>query len=235
VAFRKKRNRSAEPPEAETANAAAAVPEEDVAPDRPGPRDASEIEEGGTYLDFGGLRIPALPGSTIRLEQDSSIKRIVAVTVLRDGASLQVRAFAAPRSGGMWEENRTSILEQVAAQSGAVEEVDGRYGRELHARLQVPGKDGAPARTRWVRFTGIDGPRWLVHAVFTSEAPGGPDWDALEEVLESIVVVRGSDAMPAGAMLTLRPPEQPPAAAAEEQAVPDTESLEPGARITEVR
>ena len=42
---------------------------------------------------------PALPGSTIRLEQDPSIKRIVAVTVLRDGGSLQLRAFAAPRSG----------------------------------------------------------------------------------------------------------------------------------------
>jgi hypothetical protein len=230
VAFRKKRNQQAD------ADAAALVDEaaEETVEERPGPRDASEVDEGGAYLDFGGLRIPALPGSTIRLEQDPNIKRIVAVTVLRDGGSLQVRAFAAPRSGGMWEENRKSILEQVAAQGGVVEEVDGRYGQELHARLQMPGKEGAPARTRYVRFTGVDGPRWLVHAVFNSEAPGGPRWEALEEVLESIVVVRGTDAMPAGAMLTLRPPEQPPAAA-EGAPGPDVESLEPGARITEVR
>ena len=121
----------------------------------------------------------------------------------------------------------------MAAQGGVVEEVDGRYGSELHARLQIAGKEGAPARTRYVRFTGVEGPRWLVHAVFNSETPGGPRWDALEETLESIVVVRGTDAMPAGAMLTLRPPEQPPAA--EGASEPDVESLEPGARITEVR
>ena len=231
MAFRKKRNQQVESDAAAVVDEAA---EGTAEAERPGPRDATEVDEGGAYLDFGGLRIPALPGSTIRLEQDPNIKRIVAVTVLRDSGSLQVRAFAAPRSGGMWEENRTSILEQVSAQGGVVEEVDGRYGRELHARLQMPGKEGAPARTRYVRFTGIDGPRWLVHAVFNSEAPGGPRWDALEEVLESIVVVRGTDAMPAGAMLMLRPPEQPPAAA-EGATEPDVESLEPGARITEVR
>lgn len=232
MAFRKKRDQQAEADAAAVTDGAA---EETAEEERPGPRDSSEVDEGGAYLDFGGLRIPALPGSTIRLEQDPNIKRIVAVTVLRDGGSLQVRAFAAPRSGGMWEENRSSILEQVAAQGGAVEQVDGRYGRELHARLQMAGKEGAPPRTRYVRFTGIEGPRWLVHAVFNSETPGGPRWTALEEVLDSIVVVRGTDAMPAGALLTLRPPEQPPAAAAEGAPEPEVESLEPGARITEVR
>lgn len=214
---------------------AVAGPLEEAEPERTGPRDSSEVDDSAARLDVGGLRIPALPGSTIRLEQDPSTKRIVAVTVLRDGGSLQLRAFAAPRSGGMWEENRTSILEQVSAQGGAVQEIDGRYGQELHAELQVPGKEGAPPRTRWVRFTGIEGPRWLVHAVFTSEAPSGPQWEALEEILDNLVVVRGTDAMPAGAMLTLRAPEQPPATAAQPAAGPDVESLEPGARITEVR
>jgi hypothetical protein len=119
VAFRKKRNQQVESDAAAVVDEAA---EGTAEAERPGPRDATEVDEGGAYLDFGGLRIPALPGSTIRLEQDPNIKRIVAVTVLRDSGSLQVRAFAAPRSGGMWEENRTSILEQVSAQGGVVEE-----------------------------------------------------------------------------------------------------------------
>ena len=59
MAFRKKRKQSQEADAAAMADDAA---EEAAEPERPGPRDSSEVDEGGAYLDFGGLRIPALPG-----------------------------------------------------------------------------------------------------------------------------------------------------------------------------
>jgi hypothetical protein len=237
VAFRRKSRDQSEQlgPEGVAADGAATAgdePEEEQP--RPGPRDRSEVDDIGGYLDFGGLLIPALAGLQIRLEQEEKTRRVVALSVLRGSGRLQLRAFAAPRSGGMWEENRTSILEQVAQQGGAVEQVAGTYGEELHARLQVPGAAGAAPTTRSVRFAGVEGPRWLVHAVFMSEASGSPDWEPLEEVLAAVIVVRGNEAMPAGAMLTLRPPPQAEAAPAAPSA-PDMDQLQPGARITEVR
>lgn len=237
MAFRRKSRDRADQPEAEevaAGGAATAGDEPEEEQPRPGPLDRSELEDTSGYLDFGGLLIPAVAGIQIRLEQEEKTRRIVALSVLRDSARLQLRAFAAPRSGGMWDDNRASILEQVAQQGGAVEQVAGPYGEELHARLQVPGAAGAAPTTRFVRFAGIEGPRWLVHAVFTSDAPGSPDWESLEEVLASVVVVRGDEAMPAGAMLTLRPPPQAEPAA-EAPSAPDMDQLQPGARITEVR
>jgi hypothetical protein len=239
VAFRRKSRERAEEPAREepaaVAGPAATDDEQDSAePERSGPLDRSDIDDIGGYLDFGGLLIPAVAGIQIRLEQEEKTRRIVALSVLRGTAKLQLRAFAAPRSGGMWEENRRSILEQVAQQGGTVEEVVGRYGEELHARLRIPGNTGAAPTTRSVRFAGIEGPRWLVHAVFSTEAPGSPDWEPLEEVLAAVVVMRGAEAMPAGAMLTLRPPPQAEPAP-EVPSAPKMDQLQPGARITEVR
>lgn len=236
MALRKRRSRADASAQTEgEASSAETTDQSAEEPRRPGPWDASEVEPDDAHLDFGGIRVPILADCAVRLDQETKTKRIIAVSILRGGDVLQVRAFAAPRSGGLWDENRTSILEQTANQGGKVEEVAGRFGQELQSRLQVAGKDGAPPRMRQVRFAGVEGPRWLVHAVFTTEKPGQPDWTALEEVLDGIVVDRGTDAMPAGGMLTLRPPEQTPSSIATTALGPKPETLEPGARITEVR
>ncbi len=222
---------------AQTADAEAVDEAADAAPDQPAhaPLDSSEVEDTSGYLDLGGLLLRPIPGVSIRLDAEPKTKRIIAVTVLRDGASVQLRAFAAPRSGGMWDENRASILEQVAAQGGIVEEVSGVYGPELHAQLRVQKQDGSPGPTRYVRFVGVEGPRWLLHAVFTTESRAEDRWEPLEEVLGAVVVNRGDEAMPAGAMLALRPPEQAISAPTAAPAAPGLDQVDPKDRITEVR
>lgn len=224
---------SAEQPE----EAAEAPPEEQPAADRSaGPFDITEVADTADYLDLGALLVRPVPGVSIRLDQDPQTRQVVAVTVVRGSQSMQLRAFAAPRSGGMWEDNRAAVKEQLEEGGNRVEEAESTFGTELRAIVAVPQQAGPPV-TRTVRFVGVEGPRWLLHAVFTAEGGRHPTWDDLEAVLGGVVVVRGEQAVPAGGMLMLRIPAEAASAAEGRPAEqgPDVESLEPGPHITEVR
>ena len=76
----------------------------------------------------------------------------------------------------------------------------------------------------------------MLQGVFMGEGAVPDAAGDLDAALRSVVVDRGEEAMPVGAILPLVMPEQPgqeqPPA---EPAGPTEEDLEPGARITETR
>jgi hypothetical protein len=131
--------------------------------------------------------------------------------------------FAAPRSEGIWAEVRAEIRKQLFNDGVAAEEVDGDYGTELRARVRTP--DGLTD----IRFVGVDGPRWLVRAVFQGPAAVEPDAaPALLECLRNLVVDRGHEAMPVREPLPLHLPKEVAEAGAAESDGAD-ESATPGA------
>ena len=171
-----------------------------------GPWDESEIDfgDGVERVDLGGLLVPAVAGIEVQVQVDQSTGNVVQVTLTRSDAAVQVQPYAAPRSGGMWEDIRRQLSASISSSGGLVEEVDGPFGRELHA--QVVAGDGSSG-LQPARFVGIDGPRWFLRAVFLGMAarPGqsASDFDA---VIRGLTVVRGREAMPAGAPIVLRLP-----------------------------
>jgi hypothetical protein len=127
---------------------------------------------------------------------EEATQRVVAVTMDLNGSSLQLQAFAAPRSEGLWDEIREQIGQSVGGQGGQVEEVQGEFGTELIAKLPAGGADGSHGY-RVARFIGVDGPRWFLRGVLGGEA--ALDRDAasgLEGLFRQIVVVRGDNPMP---------------------------------------
>lgn len=217
-----------------------------------GPWDSSEVDEATAprpgeppFIDLGALRFRAQEGLELNLEVDEAQNRITSVTAKLKGSAVQLQAFAAPRSAGIWDEIRDGIAQSVTGQGGSVDEVPGVFGRELLARVPVRGADGKPSRQA-VRFTGVDGPRWFLRAVFHGEAAYKPESAvALEELVRSVVVTRGTEAMAPRDLLPLRMPtvpgapgEEPGADDAEAGAQPAREQLRPferGPEITEVR
>ncbi len=203
-----------------------------------GPFDVDEVSDTSGHLDFGALLVPQRPDVRVGLDQDQASKRLFGVTMILGGAAVQLRLFAAPRSGGYWEENRKVLLLQLQDAGGRAVEADGPYGIELRANVPGPPEQSGGG-LRAVRFVGVEGPRWLLRGAFTGEGADPAKAAQIEEVFRSVVVVRGADAMPVGAMLMLRMPPgpsdeaQPDAQAAGDG--PTVESLEPGDRITEVR
>ena len=90
-----------------------------------GPFDVSEISSRDGYVDLGALLIAPSEGLQLRLEVEEATQRVVAVTMDLNGSSLQLQAFAAPKTEGLWDEIREQIGQSVGSQGGQVEEVQG--------------------------------------------------------------------------------------------------------------
>jgi hypothetical protein len=175
-----------------------------------GPFDASEVPDDGiSRLDLGGMLVPGAEGMELRLELDEAAESVVAVTIVDGSSSMQLMAFAAPRTDGIWDDVREEIRVNLASQ-GPVDVVDGRYGPELHASIPVAGPQGQQ-QIQAVRFIGIDGPRWFLRALVAGAAARDAAAAAtLEAVLRAVVVVRGNDPMAPGDQLPLSVPETVP-------------------------
>jgi hypothetical protein len=180
-------------------------PEEAETPERRefGPYDVSEVpDDGVNRLDLGALRIPTIVGVDIQMHTGAG-GAVQQVMLVHGESRLQLAACAAPRTEGLWDELRETLRTSMAQAGARQEDTVGDYGPELKARL----RDGSS--TVDIRHVGIDGPRWLVHAVFIGEAAVDPSKAApLLDVLRGLVVDRGPDAMPVGEALPMRLPPQ---------------------------
>ncbi|HVF19288.1 MAG TPA: DUF3710 domain-containing protein [Mycobacteriales bacterium] len=200
---------------AEEAEEAVAAEETPVVAERPvttGPWDPADgPDDELSRVDLGGLRVLVPEGVEVRVEV-SPEGQVVAATAVDRGSQLQLNAFAAPKSDGIWSEVRTEIAEALRAQGGSAEEVDGPLGPELRARIPA----GNPGHTTPARFLGTDGPRWFLRGMITG--PASTDVAQASRLLETYrgtVVVRGSEAMAPRDALPLRLPREAAAAAAE--------------------
>jgi hypothetical protein len=167
-----------------------------------GPYDISEAPAGVPRVDLGSLQIPALDGVEVRVQAnpDGLIQQVVLV---HGDSALQLGVFAAPRSAGIWDEVRAEIRASLFEDGVAVQEADGDHGTELQARVRTP--EGLTD----LRFLGIDGPRWMVRAVYQGHAATDPSAAGpLADCLAGLVVDRGREAMPARDALPLRLPRE---------------------------
>ncbi|MFS0705823.1 DUF3710 domain-containing protein [Cellulomonas sp. 179-A 9B4 NHS] len=186
----------------------AAAPTGDGA--RVGPWDAGDALPELPRVDLGAILLPGVAGMEVRLEVDKATNVVSAASVLLEGSSLQVQAFAAPRTEGIWDEIREEIAQSITQQGGTVDDLPGPFGRELLARLPVRTPEGRTGH-RPARFIGADGPRWFLRGVLTGKAAVEPDAArALEDLFGQIVVVRGQDPRPPRDLLALKLPEGAP-------------------------
>lgn len=198
-----------------------------------GPWDADEPYPERERIDLGGMQLPIGPGFEVQLNVAGD--QIVGAVILVDGSALQVHAFAAPKSTGIWDEVRAELKRELAANGGSAEEVEGPFGVELAAKVRQ-GDDVHP-----VRFCGIDGPRWFLRAVFSGKAATDPEAAApLEDVVRDIVVVRGDGPMPPKEPIELRLPPEARQAIEQQQAAaqsgrPAFDPFRRGPEMTETR
>lgn len=202
-----------------------------------GPWDAEDAPAGMPRVDLGAVQLPGIAGMELRMEIDEQTSTVSAVSVALDGSIMQVQAFAAPRTEGIWDEIRSEIAASITQQGGTVDDLPGPFGRELLARMPVRTPEGRTGH-RPARFIGADGPRWFLRGVLTGKAAVEPDAaSALEQVFSQIVVVRGTDARPPRDLLPLRLPDQTGTepAGPEASPEPDFDPLRRGPEITEIR
>lgn len=225
---------AADVPEVEEDDAAV-VPE----PSGRGPWDVAEVPDLGERIDLGALRVPRRQGLKVRMEVEKRTGKVTATSLTLGSSALQVQAFAAPRTLGLWDDLRPEIAASVEQQGGTADEVDGPFGRELLARLPVTSPEGRSGH-RPVRFIGVDGPRWFLRGVISGRAAIDPDVASeVEDLFAEVVVVRGEEARAPRDVLTLTLPTKPrtegDAQAPEEAVRPGFDPLQRGPEITEIR
>lgn len=172
-----------------------------------GPFDVSEIGLLTPYLDFGAIRIAPKPGVLIRADIDDNSKRVVAITLEIENHRLQLQAFAASKTEGIWGSALESIEQAITAQGGTAERISGLLGPEIKAA--VPVTENGRQTLRDSRFIGVDGPRWFLRGLLSGpELYSQTRYLGLIELFRSVGVNRGEVPMPPGDLLPLSIPVQ---------------------------
>ena len=169
-----------------------------------GPFDISEIGVLTPYLDFGSIRLAPRQEMQIRADIDDNSKRVMALTVEIQGHRLQMQAFAATKTDGLWAPTMDALEKSVADQGGQIDRQDGLVGPEL--RGSVPAMVGDNRVSRPTRFLGVDGPRWFLRGVISAASIDEDVYGKLVQVFRSTAVSRGELAMPPGDLLPLKLP-----------------------------
>lgn len=173
-----------------------------------GPWDEEEMNTEKGYIDFGAVRVKVTDGLNMRLDVEQSTQQLVAVTLTHGNGVLQLQAFAAPKSTGLWHDIRREIARSVRRQGGTIEIVEGPLGRQLISRLPATTADGRPG-FRVARFVGVDGPRWFLRGVFSGDAAINAESAAkMEEIFRSVVVIRGEEPMAPRDLIAMKMPQQ---------------------------
>ncbi|RZS82965.1 uncharacterized protein DUF3710 [Motilibacter rhizosphaerae] len=163
-----------------------------------GPFDASEVEDpsdGGRRISLGSVWLAGREGVELQLQVDEQAGTVEGATFLDGESGLEVRAFAAPRTEGIWDEVRGELLASLQEQGAGVEEGDGPFGTELRAALPAQLPDGSQG-FQPLRFIGVDGPRWFLRGVVSGRGAMEEGAAAvLEDVFRDTVVVRGREPM----------------------------------------
>jgi hypothetical protein len=131
---------------------------------------------------------------------------VQAVLMMVDDSALELRAFAAPKTSGIWDEVREEIVQEAARMGGTANEVDGPFGTELVLVVPVQDPEGQ-VYSQTSRVIGVDGPRWMLRATLLGRAAVEPDaGESMEALLRKVVVVRGNEPMAVRESLPLHVP-----------------------------
>ncbi|MGR4009713.1 DUF3710 domain-containing protein [Leucobacter sp. 1207-22] len=181
-----------------------------------GPFDFTEVPAMRPYVDLGGIKVAPREGLQMRLEVDERAKRVVAATLGYAESQLQLQAFAAPKTTGLWNQTRAELAAQLSQQGAKVLELEGALGTDL--LVTTPAVAGQ-SESREIRFIGVDGPRWMLRGLIMGKGASDLDaYDSLIELFRETVVVRGEQPLPPGEMLALKVPAGAQAGTTETQA-----------------
>jgi hypothetical protein len=171
--------------------------------------DLDELDDDEPRIDLGSMILAGFEGAELRLQVAEETSQIISAMLILGNSALELGAYAAPRSGGLWSELRDEMIESAAEVGGSASLVEGPFGVELRRLLPVTtpeGEEGYQPSRMWV----VEGPRWLLRGIVYGQA-------ALEEGLESpvaelltayrrVIVRRGDEAMAPGDLLPLSMP-----------------------------
>ena len=194
--------------------------------DEHGPWDVDDenVPDYDEYLDMGAYYLPFLQGIELRVKANRATQQVLGTTITYGSSSVEIEAFAAPKTMGLWDDVRADLVE---AKKDA-KETDGVFGTELTLPVVVKG-----GRKVVTRIVGVDGPRWMLRGIFSGKAATDPDHaetKALNQLFSNIVVERGEDPLAPRDLIPMHPPVAP----AERKAAKEAAEAEQAGRTMDI-
>ena len=173
--------------------------------DERGPWDVEDenVPDYDEYLDMGSYYLPFLKGIELRVKANRATQQVLGTTITYGSSSVEIEAFAAPKTLGLWDDVRADLIEA----NKDAKEVEGVFGTELALPVTVKG-----GRKVLTRIVGVDGPRWMLRGIFSGKAatdPEGEEAKALNQFFADIVVERGDDPLAPRDLIPMHPPVAP--------------------------
>ena len=91
-----------------------------------GPWDVNDDVPQADRIDFGCIQVPVADGCEVQVSMADD--QPAWITVVRGDSGLQLQAFAAPKTDGLWADVRQEIAAEVAKAGGQSDEADGPFG-----------------------------------------------------------------------------------------------------------
>lgn len=173
--------------------------------DERGPWDVEDenVPDYDEYLDMGSYYLPFLKGIELRVKANRATQQVLGTTITYGSSSVEIEAFAAPKTLGLWDDVRADLIEA----NKDAKEVEGVFGTELALPVTVKG-----GRKVLTRIVGVDGPRWMLRGIFSGKAatdPEGEEAKALNQFFADIVVERGDNPLAPRDLIPMHPPVAP--------------------------
>lgn len=140
-------------------------------------------------LNLGSMQLGLPGGAEVQVEVNQQTRAPQAVHIVTPAGRITPAIFAAPRSGGLWEDQIRELAPQLAGDGFTVSIEEGPWGTELVGR----NGDGH------VRLVGVNGRGWMVR--FFSVGPEDKEEqliDFVHGIVSRTVIHRGDAPMPAG-------------------------------------
>lgn len=187
--------------------------------DEHGPWDVEDenVPDYDEYLDMGSYYLPFLKGIELRVKANRATQQVLGTTITYGSSSVEIEAFAAPKTLGLWDDVRADLIEA----NKDAKEVEGVFGTELALPVTVKG-----GRKVLTRIVGVDGPRWMLRGIFSGKAatdPEGEETKALNQFFADIVVERGDNPLAPRDLIPMHPPVAPAERKAAKAAAEETE------------
>lgn len=171
--------------------------------DQYGPWDVGDDEAPADdeYLDLGAYMLPFMQNIELRVKANRATQQVMGCTISYGSSSLEIEAFAAPKTMGLWDDVRADLLSSNPAAS----EHPGTFGMEVRLPVSVKGANVI------TRIAAVDGPRWMLRAIFSGPAAQsrGEEATALDHFFSDIIVVRGDEPLAPRDLLPMHAPVSP--------------------------
>lgn len=178
-----------------------------------GPFDIDEVDlvaDQTARMDLGSLILTPFDGLRVQFQVDEGTSEVTSVIGIWRGLGIEVALVAAPTaSGGLADDLRAELIDEVERAGGTAELLQGPFGTEVR-RVRPQSGPGGEQLYHVSRTWYAEGPRWLLQGTLFGDPalrePDDPGVRPFVEFFRNLVVRRDHRPIATGLLISLVKP-----------------------------